>query len=65
MLLIILFGLSGSGKNYVGRILRDDFGFLFYDADTDLTPEMQDAIKRQMLIPDFQTRCAMHFSRRL
>jgi gluconokinase len=50
--LLILFGLSGAGKNYVGRILRDDYGMFFYDADTDLTPEMQDAISRQERISD-------------
>ncbi len=51
-MLLVLFGLSGSGKNYVGRILRDDYSMYFYDADTDLTPEMQDAIRRQSIIPD-------------
>jgi len=51
-MLLILFGLSGSGKNYVGRILRDEYGMHFYDADTDLTPAMQDAIRDQRVIPD-------------
>jgi gluconokinase len=51
-MLLILFGLSGSGKNYVGRMLRDEYGMYFYDADTDLTPEMRDAIRNQQIIPD-------------
>jgi gluconokinase len=51
-MLLVLFGLSGSGKNYVGRLLRDEFGLFFYDADDDLLPEMRDAIRRQAVIPD-------------
>ncbi len=51
-MLFVLFGLSGAGKNYVGRILRDDYGFFFHDADADLTPKMQDAINRQAIISE-------------
>jgi gluconate kinase len=51
-MLLILFGLLGSGKNYVGEILRDNYSMFFYDADTDLTPEMREAIQQERLVPD-------------
>lgn len=51
-MLLILFGLLGSGKNYIGEILRDDYGMTFYDADTDLPPEMREAILRREIVPD-------------
>jgi gluconokinase len=51
-MLFILFGLLASGKNYVGQILRDDYSLYFYDADTDLTPDMREAIRQERLVPD-------------
>lgn len=51
-MLLILFGTPGVGKNYVGRMLQDEFGFHFYDADIDLTPEMTEAIHRGELFTD-------------
>ena len=49
---MILFGLSGAGKNFVGRILRDNYGFHFYDADDDLTPVMREAIAKREIFTD-------------
>ncbi|MES2217163.1 MAG: AAA family ATPase [Pseudomonadota bacterium] len=46
-MILILFGLSGSGKNYVGEILKNKFDFLFYDADEWLTTEMQTSISNK------------------
>jgi gluconate kinase len=46
-LLIILFGLCGSGKNYVGQILRDYSGFHYVDADDLLPPFMVEIIKNK------------------
>lgn len=43
-MLLILFGLPGAGKNYVGRILAEDFGYHFHDGDDDLPTEMRTAI---------------------
>ena len=51
-MLLILFGLLGSGKNFVGEILRADYGFFFYDADTDIPPEMAEAIQHERIVPD-------------
>jgi len=52
MSLIILFGLPGTGKTYVGKILEKYFGFYFYDGDNDLTEEMKQAIKVQRVFTD-------------
>lgn len=43
-MLIYLYGLAGAGKNYVGGVLQDTFGFAFYDGDLDLTGELREAI---------------------
>ena len=44
---IILFGLSGAGKNFVGEILAKYFPFYFWDADKDLPQNMQDCITQK------------------
>lgn len=44
-MIIILFGLAASGKNYVGKTLSDNFDFYYQDADQWLTEEMQEYIK--------------------
>jgi gluconokinase len=36
MVLLILFGLPGAGKSYVGGLLRDEFGFHFHESDDDI-----------------------------
>ena len=46
-MLIYLFGLPAAGKNYVGRVLAEEFGYTFYDGDLDLTPEMRDAVREE------------------
>src|ERR1700722_6120517 len=46
-MLIILFGLSGSGKNFVADILANRFNFHFFDADSVLPQEMRDCIKQK------------------
>lgn len=51
-MLLILFGLPGSGKNYVGRILAEDFGFHFHDADDDLPTDMREAIIHHQIATD-------------
>ncbi|EKD75376.1 MAG: hypothetical protein ACD_44C00148G0001 [uncultured bacterium] len=43
-MLIILFGLSGSGKNFVGEILAKEFHFHYWDADAALPEKMREAI---------------------
>jgi shikimate kinase len=43
-MIIIIFGLAASGKNYVGEILSKHFGFQHEDADNWLTPDMQNYI---------------------
>lgn len=40
-MIIILFGLSASGKTYVGNVIQEEFGFHHEDADQWLTEEMK------------------------
>lgn len=51
-MLIYLFGLPAAGKNYVGRVLAESFGYTFYDGDMDLTPEMRDAVREERPFTD-------------
>ncbi len=51
-MMIFLFGKLGCGKNFVGRILEEEFGFDFYDADEDLTDAMKEAIRNHQEITD-------------
>jgi gluconokinase len=46
-MLIILFGLSGVGKNYIGNIIAQSFPFVFWDGDEALTPMMKQYIAEQ------------------
>src|SRR3989339_836550 len=52
MSLIVLFGLPGTGKSYVGKIFKKYFNYCFYDGDEDLTPEMKAAIKTKTVFTD-------------
>ncbi|ALO47280.1 gluconokinase [Pseudohongiella spirulinae] len=40
----LLFGLSGSGKNYVADVLASHYGWPVYHADDDITPAMRRAL---------------------
>jgi gluconokinase len=46
-MLIVLFGLAGSGKNFVGRTLQQKFGFTFFDGDEVLPEEMKTCIREK------------------
>lgn len=49
---VILFGLPGTGKTFVGKIFEKYFNYYFYDGDHDLTPEMKIAIKTKTVFTD-------------
>lgn len=49
---VILFGLPGIGKTFVGKIFEKYFNYYFYDGDHDLTPEMKIAIKTKTVFTD-------------
>lgn len=44
---LYFFGLPAAGKNYVGHVTAEEFGYAFYDGDIDLTPEMRDAVREE------------------
>lgn len=52
MSLIILFGPTGAGKTFIGKLLHKKFGYHFYDGDNDLTKEMKLALNSMQLITD-------------
>lgn len=43
--LLYLFGLPAAGKNFVGGVLADEFGYAFYDGDLDLPEAMRKAVR--------------------
>jgi gluconokinase len=51
-MVVVLFGLLGCGKNYVGKIFEEEFGFHLYDADQDLIPTMKNAIANYQVFTD-------------
>lgn len=51
-MLLIIFGLPGVGKTYIGNVLKNEFGFYFFDGDDDLTDEMKKALKEKKLFND-------------
>lgn len=50
--LLVIFGLPGAGKTYVGKVLEKYFGFYYYDGDTDLDDEMKQAIQTKSHFTD-------------
>lgn len=42
---IFLFGLSGSGKSYIGDLIGNKLGWHVYHADQDITKEMKECLK--------------------
>ena len=49
---LYLFGLPAAGKNYVGQVLADTFGYTFYDGDLDLTDELRHAVRDERPFTD-------------
>ena len=47
MQIVVLFGLPGAGKTFVGKILSKKFGYFLYDADADLPLEMEKVIREE------------------
>src|SRR5579863_8849742 len=52
MQMIVLFGLPGAGKSYVGNILQQNNNFFHFDADFDLPEDMKIAIQEKAIIND-------------
>lgn len=52
MTLIVLFGLPGVGKSHVGRLLRDEFGFHFHEADDDIPADYRARVATGEVVSD-------------
>ena len=48
----LLFGLSGSGKSYVGDVISRAWGWSLYHADDDITSAMQEALAQAQPFTD-------------
>lgn len=48
-MLVILFGLSGAGKNFVAHVLESEFNVFHWDADELLTQDMLSCIRNHEL----------------
>lgn len=51
-MILYLYGLAAAGKNYVGGVLEESFGFTFYDGDLDLTDELREAVRAEQPFTD-------------
>jgi gluconokinase len=52
MKIIVLFGLPGAGKSFIGDLLQNQFGFYHYDGDLSLPKIMKQAIFKKLPITD-------------
>lgn len=52
MALLIVFGLAGSGKTYVGEVIQQHFNVFFWDADEALTDDMLLCIEEKRLFTE-------------
>jgi len=56
-MLLILFGLSGAGKNFVGNILEKEFGYHYWDADSAILRIMEQyVLNRQEFTQDMRDK---------
>ncbi len=50
--LLVVFGLPGSGKSYISKIIKDNYGFAVYDGDDVIPFAMKKALLNKKPIPD-------------
>ena len=50
--LVVIFGLPGSGKSTLGKILSEKIGYAFYDMDDTLPSSMKEKLKKNILITE-------------
>lgn len=51
-MIIILFGLPGAGKTYIGKLIHKHFNYSFYDGDHDVTDAIKAAIETKTPFTD-------------
>ncbi len=52
MQIIVVFGLPGAGKSFVGNALQEYFNYHHYDADVDMPADLLQAVNTQDLVTD-------------
>lgn len=53
-MILVIFGLPGAGKSYLGTVLEKTFGFCHYDGDSALPLNMKKALLRGQPVTDRQ-----------
>ena len=56
---VVLFGLPGAGKSYVGRLLAAEFGFHLHEADDDIPADYKRDVDAGQVVSD-ERRDAYH-----
>ena len=51
-MLLILFGLPGAGKSYVGGVLRDAYGFHLHESDDDIPDDYRRLVQSGQVVSD-------------
>jgi gluconate kinase len=51
-MLLVLFGLPGSGKSYIGKLLETEYGFYHYEGDKDIMPSIRAIIRQNRPVPE-------------
>lgn len=51
-MILVTFGLPGTGKTYVGKILSKKLGWFYYDGDLLLSEEITQAVRKKAVITD-------------
>jgi gluconate kinase len=52
MKLFVFFGLPATGKTFIGNIAQKYFGYHIYHGDSDMPPELFQAIQNQQTVTD-------------
>jgi gluconokinase len=52
MELVVLFGLPGAGKTFIGRLMQKHFGFYTYEGDESMPAALKQAIQKQEVVSD-------------
>jgi gluconokinase len=50
-MVIIVFGLPGVGKDFLGKLIAEEFGFFWLDADQDLASEHRELLRQERPVP--------------
>ncbi len=53
-MIFVVFGLPGTGKTFVGKLLNEKLGYYYYEGDTVMPDDIKDAVFKKQAITDEQ-----------